>query len=284
MICRGGIDFSQHSRELPILDSLMIMRSASRDRLPAIDAISRGLLLCFLFLSFSGKAAYGQSIPENAHRTLFGGWECDRGYEQVGDRCQKIDVPENASLTLTGHDWRCDRGYQQVGQRCESIDVPKNASLTILGNDWSCDRGYRQVGKRCEPIDIPENASLNLLGNDWRCDRGYERVKNRCERINIPENASLNLLGTGWTCNEGYVRRNNGCIPIERATDDEIRELIISKSISFYSGSCPCPYNTDSAGRRCGERSAYSRSGGRSPICYESNISDEAVERYRNKY
>lgn len=34
------------------------------------------------------------------------------------------------------------------------------------------------------------------------------------------------------------------------------------------SGSCDCPYDTDSAGRRCGGRSAYSRPGGASPVCY----------------
>ncbi|MEO0409166.1 MAG: hypothetical protein AAF289_17625 [Cyanobacteria bacterium P01_A01_bin.135] len=34
------------------------------------------------------------------------------------------------------------------------------------------------------------------------------------------------------------------------------------------SGSCDCPYDTDSAGRRCGKRSAYSRPGGASPVCY----------------
>lgn len=34
------------------------------------------------------------------------------------------------------------------------------------------------------------------------------------------------------------------------------------------SGSCDCPYDTDSAGRRCGGRSAYSRPGGSQPVCY----------------
>ena len=34
------------------------------------------------------------------------------------------------------------------------------------------------------------------------------------------------------------------------------------------SGSCDCPYDTDRRGRSCGKRSAYSRPGGRSPICY----------------
>jgi hypothetical protein len=35
------------------------------------------------------------------------------------------------------------------------------------------------------------------------------------------------------------------------------------------SGSCDCPYDTDKRGNSCGRRSAYSRPGGRSPICYE---------------
>lgn len=34
------------------------------------------------------------------------------------------------------------------------------------------------------------------------------------------------------------------------------------------SGSCDCPYDTDRRGRSCGKRSAYSRPGGRSPVCY----------------
>lgn len=39
-------------------------------------------------------------------------------------------------------------------------------------------------------------------------------------------------------------------------------------STASYAGSCACPDNYDSAGRRCGARSAYSRSGGAAPACY----------------
>ena len=39
-------------------------------------------------------------------------------------------------------------------------------------------------------------------------------------------------------------------------------------SNSYYDGNCPCPYSLDVDGNICGERSAYSRSGGASPICY----------------
>ena len=64
-------------------------------------------------------------------------------------------------------------------------------------------------------------------------------------------------------------------------TDAEIRQLLINQSIARYSGSCPCPYNTDRGGRRCGGRSAYSRPGGASPLCYPTDVSDAAVEAYR---
>lgn len=64
-------------------------------------------------------------------------------------------------------------------------------------------------------------------------------------------------------------------------SDDEIREILIQRSIASYSGNCPCPYNRASNGSRCGKRSAYSRPGGASPLCYPSDVTDAMVERYR---
>jgi hypothetical protein len=66
-------------------------------------------------------------------------------------------------------------------------------------------------------------------------------------------------------------------------TDDQIKQEIISESIANYRGSCPCPYNTDRAGRRCGARSAYSRPGGASPICYAKNVTQKMVDDYRKR-
>ena len=47
---------------------------------------------------------------------------------------------------------------------------------------------------------------------------------------------------------------------------------VIYKSNS-YSGNCACPYDTASDGSKCGARSAWSRSGGASPICYVNDSS-----------
>ncbi len=64
-------------------------------------------------------------------------------------------------------------------------------------------------------------------------------------------------------------------------SDAEIKKILIQQSIQAYSGSCPCPYNVMRNGRRCGGNSAYSKPGGAEPLCYESDVTDEMVERYR---
>ena len=55
---------------------------------------------------------------------------------------------------------------------------------------------------------------------------------------------------------------------------------MIQESISRYVGNCPCPYNSMRNGRACGRRSAYSRPGGESPLCYETDISNEEAKRW----
>lgn len=59
--------------------------------------------------------------------------------------------------------------------------------------------------------------------------------------------------------------------------DSEIKKRMIRESISEYPKSCPCPYNTARNGSRCGGRSAYSKQGGYSPLCFESDITQEML-------
>lgn len=67
-------------------------------------------------------------------------------------------------------------------------------------------------------------------------------------------------------------------------TDAQIRQAIIAESIASYRGSCPCPYNTDRGGRRCGARSAYSRPGGASPLCYDRDVTQDMIDAYRRTH
>ena len=64
-------------------------------------------------------------------------------------------------------------------------------------------------------------------------------------------------------------------------TEEQITQLIIQQSIASYPGNCPCPYNQASNGSRCGKRSAYSKPGGASPICYPEDVTPEMIKRFR---
>lgn len=63
---------------------------------------------------------------------------------------------------------------------------------------------------------------------------------------------------------------------------DEVVQQIITNSIASYPGRCPCPYNRDRAGRRCGGRSAYNRAGGYAPLCFQQDVTAEMISKYRN--
>lgn len=68
-----------------------------------------------------------------------------------------------------------------------------------------------------------------------------------------------------------------------KVPDSAIVQLIIDDSIAGYSGNCPCPYNAMRNGRSCGKRSAYSRPGGQSPLCYKEDVTKAMVQDYRQR-
>ena len=51
-------------------------------------------------------------------------------------------------------------------------------------------------------------------------------------------------------------------------SDPTLTNTTGTPSRAAVQGSCECPYDTDSAGRSCGGRSTYSRSGGERGECY----------------
>ncbi len=64
-------------------------------------------------------------------------------------------------------------------------------------------------------------------------------------------------------------------------SDAEIRRALIRQSIAAYPGPCPCPYNVMRNGKPCGSASAYSKPGGRSPLCYERDVTEAMVREAR---
>lgn len=62
-------------------------------------------------------------------------------------------------------------------------------------------------------------------------------------------------------------------------SDSEVISAIIARSRASYPGNCGCPNDTDRAGRSCGGRSAYSRAGGRSVVCYPADVTPAMIAR-----
>lgn len=67
------------------------------------------------------------------------------------------------------------------------------------------------------------------------------------------------------------------------SSTSKIKQAIIKESISGYPGNCPCPYNTARNGSKCGKRSAWSRDGGYSPICYEKEVTSQMIESWKKR-
>lgn len=153
-------------------------------------------------------------VPSNAHRTPLGTWACDRGYRWSGSQCERVAIPENASLSIFGNGWTCNRGFYQHENGCARVVIPENAGLNMFGNGWACNRGFYQYEAGCARVVVPENASLNMFGNGWACNPGYQAAGNQCVRIVVPPNAQIGLFGNGWVCNPGFLRRGKACVQI----------------------------------------------------------------------
>lgn len=95
-------------------------------------------------------------------------------------------------------------------------------------------------------------------------------MKRRCVAVAL---AAASLLCLGNACAQGSAKKS----------DAQIKKALIAESRERYRGSCPCPYDTDQRGRRCGGRSAYSRPGGASVLCYEEDVTQKMVDDYRKR-
>ncbi|HEY6515580.1 MAG TPA: hypothetical protein VIY50_05515 [Steroidobacteraceae bacterium] len=191
-----------------------------------------------------------ESVPPlNAHASRYGGWECSRGFSQVGEACVPVKVPENAYLDSFGTDWDCNRGYvkddqdlgckavripanahadddqaygtgwecdlryHEVSGRCARIVTPANAHYSELsfGRGWDCNPGYRQDGSICMPVRAPAHGFLVGDQDDWVCDRGFVKSTASCVHVAVPANGYLNANGDDWRCERGYRQKGTTC-------------------------------------------------------------------------
>ncbi len=70
------------------------------------------------------------------------------------------------------------------------------------------------------------------------------------------------------------------CSYASSLTDNQIAMLLIEQSKANYSGQCPCPYSLRKNGKPCGGLSAYSKPGGKSPLCFKGDVSVEMIKEW----
>ncbi|WP_191907438.1 hypothetical protein [Vibrio diabolicus] len=147
--------------------------------------------------------------PPNSSPDYFGkNCYCDTGFEVKNNQCSKIEVPENATISMLGG-WQCNMGYKKTGDKCTKVKVPENATLTY-GGSWSCNTGYRKVGNGCDKVQLPENAQFTY-GGSWSCNKGYKKNNNKCDKVKLPKNAHF-TFGSTWQCDSGFKQTGNSCV------------------------------------------------------------------------
>ncbi len=67
-------------------------------------------------------------------------------------------------------------------------------------------------------------------------------------------------------------------------SDAEVRDRIIKTSIAIYPGDCACPYSLTAKGRRCGNKSVWSRHGDFAGTCFPNEVSKGEIREWRVRH
>ena len=100
---------------------------------------------------------------------------------------------------------------------------------------------------------------------------GYEKeLKELKERYAAEDEKKTYVEGKIFVCKYGfrYITYGNKRGTVTIACKEKSHKYLIKREVSR----CECPYDIAKDGSRCGKRSAYSRSGGNKPVCYEKDF------------
>lgn len=164
---------------------------------------------------------------------------------------------------------QCDATEEQCTERVQCLSDQIKAKEKELLNSKPM-RSQRTLVKP-KPTLLSEFAlaldQINSKGNDDEesCFAQYQGVfahyaaveKQQAQQAKMVLGAIAVGAAVYAACHNGGCSGNNG-----------YSQANYSGSTG-YTGNCPCPYDRDAAGKLCGARSAYSRSGGASPVCYQ---------------
>ncbi len=192
------------------------------------------------------------------------------------------------ALFLTGLAWQAVSQAPETSRTAAPIDPQKEAVLTAPVNAKSKVVTGSRLNVRAAPAlnatiltTLPRGSKVAVV----KTQNGWSQIHLAKSQTQSAWVASRFLADT-LPPRAKPVAQPRPATPkrtIARPTNTETaqaRKILIRRSIAAYPGSCPCPYNLDRAGRRCGKRSAWSRPGGHSPLCYESDITAPILATY----
>ena len=146
------------------------------------------------------------------------------------------------------------------------------AALLLCG----CTNSFNDAGLPPSPVyaETQQHPTTLVPGNYPVTQNRNQTQSNPSDNIEVtdlqpvqPVQPLPNKVATAGTSSGNQVY-SGGQIAVQQA---DVAALI-QQSRANYSGNCPCPYDTDRAGHSCGFRSAYSRAGGASVLCYPSDV------------
>lgn len=70
----------------------------------------------------SASALAMPKMPKHAHPVpQIWKWECDPGYVQSRNECEKVKIPRHGVLTPDGHGWDCRPGWEKSRNECQKV-------------------------------------------------------------------------------------------------------------------------------------------------------------------
>lgn len=191
--------------------------------------------------------------------------------KQVKIRLYGIDTPEKG---------------QAFGQKAKEFTSKSVSGKNVTIEEINKDRYGRTVGIISANGSIL-NEELIKNGLAWHYGRYCNRPEcNRWKQYELQaQKSKIGLWAESsptppWDFRKNKRENKKAKQKTTALSDDEIKKRIIQESIASYPGNCPCPYNAARNGSRCGGRSAWSRKGGYSPICFENEVTDEMVDNW----
>ncbi|MDH1270761.1 SH3 domain-containing protein [Rhizobium pusense] len=162
--------------------------------------------------------------------------------------------------------------------------------------------------ERATPVapaqDIERAEPKYVRGNSVAFRQAPNAKANILDRLNIGKRVMVLAHEGQWSRVKDDLTQREGWVASRFLSDDEpvakqeapevkqtvevkpkispsiIIQRIIAESIAGYPGTCACPYSTDRRGRKCGNRSAYSKPGGYAPICFAGDVTRSMIEAY----